>query len=145
VGYIARNAVCNRCRTQPETPVVCLLCGQLVCYDAACCAEPGASISNDEVFTHGARCSRGMGFSTGVFLMINSGLVVVLLGDSRHCVWGALYLDAHEEEDRNLARGKPLFLNLDRLRALEEVQRTQSWLLQTKVLDHIRLYLGLPS
>jgi len=37
----------------------------------------------------------------------------------RACVWGAVFLDQFGEEDKELKRGKPLFLNERRYQLLE--------------------------
>jgi hypothetical protein len=137
VAYLARQAYCSKCQTSPEFPAICLCCGMLVCWQSECCRSNGIS----ELFTHGARCPRGIGRSTGIFLTLKTCVVVVLLEDNRHCVWGSLYLDSHNEEDRNLARGKPLCLNMERFEALERVHKSQSWLLETKLLEHVRVNL----
>lgn len=47
--------------------------------------------------------------------------IVLLMRNGGACLWGSLYLDAHGEEDENLRRGKPLFLDAmryERLRLL---------------------------
>ena len=134
VSFVARGACCPKCDRPPEYPAICMSCGTLVCCNGSCCAVNGV----DELFMHGARCARGAGRGTGVFLLLKTCVVVVLLGEHRHCVWGSLYLDAHDEEDRNLSRGKPLKLNTERLDALEKVHKASSWLMETKVLDYVR-------
>ncbi|VDN98676.1 unnamed protein product [Rodentolepis nana] len=57
----------------------------------------------------------------GVALEINTSLVYVSLGMS-YCEWGSIYLDSYGEEDLELKRGKPLFLNEDRFALLENVR-----------------------
>jgi hypothetical protein len=39
--------------------------------------------------------------------------------ESRSAYWGSLYLDEYGEEDANLRRGRPLFLNEHRFKALK--------------------------
>jgi len=36
----AKNLKCRRCRTSPKHPALCLLCGELLCFDADCCRYP---------------------------------------------------------------------------------------------------------
>lgn len=48
----------------------------------------------------------------------------------RACVWGSVYLDTFGEEDRDLKRGKPLFLSEQRYSVLE-----QQWISHS--FDHV--------
>ena len=73
---------------------------------------------------HARRC----GAETGVFLILKTSMVLLLRGD-RRCIWGSPYLDAFGEEDSELKRGKPLFLNASRYESLERL-----WI--THGLDH---------
>ncbi|KHJ86848.1 hypothetical protein OESDEN_13389 [Oesophagostomum dentatum] len=63
------------------------------------------------------------------FIALNSSLIVVVR-EGLAAVWGSVYLDAHGEEDRNLRRGKPLFLSARRVDCLrsdwaeQEFERT---------------------
>lgn len=64
------------------------------------------------------RHARECGGGTGLFLVVTSTYIVVVRG-RRACLWGSLYLDEYDEEDRDLKRGKPLFLSQDRLDLLQ--------------------------
>ncbi|VDK69873.1 unnamed protein product [Cylicostephanus goldi] len=63
------------------------------------------------------------------FIALNSSLIVIVR-EGLAAVWGSVYLDAHGEEDRNLRRGKPLFLSARRVDCLrsdwaeQEFERT---------------------
>ena len=46
---------------------------------------------------HSVSCGGG----TGIFLIVNSSLTVVIRGQ-RATLWGSVYLDAHGEEDKDL-------------------------------------------
>lgn len=50
-----------------------------------------------EAVAHAQECGAG----TGVFLVITSTYIIVIRGH-RACLWGSLYLDDFEEEDRDL-------------------------------------------
>lgn len=63
---------------------------------------------------HTTECSR----SVGLVLQVSSTAVLVVSG-RRYAYWGSLYLDEHGEEDRDLKRGRPLFLSAARFRLLE--------------------------
>lgn len=133
ISYIARNAICKNCHKPPEIPALCLLCGTLICYHGACCRVD----EMDEFLNHGLKCPRGTGTTFGLYMLLRNCVVIVIFDKFRHCLWGSLYLDAHNEEDHNFQRGKPLYLNLDRLDALEKLQKSQSWFLETKILGYI--------
>jgi E3 ubiquitin-protein ligase UBR3 len=46
---------------------------------------------------HAAECGAG----TGVFLIVTS-TYVILIRRHKACLWGSLYLDQYEEEDRDI-------------------------------------------
>ncbi|XP_031787991.1 E3 ubiquitin-protein ligase Ubr3 isoform X1 [Nasonia vitripennis] len=105
---------CRQCHSVPQEISVCLLCGTIVCLKQNCC-----KIANIcEAVQHSIDCGGG----TGIFLVVTSTYVIVIRG-RRACLWGSLYLDDFEEEDRDLKRGKPLYLSQDRYQLLE-----QQWL-----------------
>uniref|UniRef100_A0A0N5AEM0 E3 ubiquitin-protein ligase n=1 Tax=Syphacia muris TaxID=451379 RepID=A0A0N5AEM0_9BILA len=114
---------CVNCDTIPRNPLVCLLCSKLVCLDS-CCSTPSPTnpvVFDNEVEKHSIECGNG----AGCYLALNSSLTVIV---SRHTatIWGSVYLDAHGEEDRNLKRGKPLFLSNRRYQKLRA-----DWVLQS--------------
>uniref|UniRef100_A0A3Q3LCK0 E3 ubiquitin-protein ligase n=1 Tax=Mastacembelus armatus TaxID=205130 RepID=A0A3Q3LCK0_9TELE len=112
--YYHRKA-CTSCKKVPKDPALCLVCGAFVCLKGVCCKQQGIC----ECFLQ----------STGIFLLINASVIIIIRGH-RFCLWGSVYLDAHGEEDRDLRRGKPLFLCEERYRVLE-----QQWVSHT--FDHI--------
>ncbi|CAG09939.1 unnamed protein product, partial [Tetraodon nigroviridis] len=118
--YYHRKA-CTACRKVPKDPALCLVCGAFVCLKGACCKQQGTC----ECVLHSQHC----GAATGIFLLINASVIIIIRGH-RFCLWGSVYLDAHGEEDRDLRRGKPLFLCEERYRVLE-----QQWVSHT--FDHI--------
>ncbi|XP_058794286.1 E3 ubiquitin-protein ligase Ubr3 isoform X2 [Phymastichus coffea] len=103
---------CRQCHSVPKDKSVCLLCGTIVCLKQNCCKQSNVC----EV--HSIDCGGG----TGIFLEVTSTYVIVIRG-KRACLWGSLYLDDFEEEDKDLKRGKPLYLSQDRYQLLE-----QQWL-----------------
>lgn len=105
---------CGQCRSVPQETSVCLVCGTVVCLKQACCKQGVAC----EAVSHALDCGAG----TALFLVVTSTYVIVIRG-RRACLWGSLYLDDFEEEDRDLKRGKPLYLSQDRFQLLE-----QQWL-----------------
>ncbi|GFO41994.1 E3 ubiquitin-protein ligase ubr3 [Plakobranchus ocellatus] len=105
-----RSAKCSECTCVPKDPAICLTCGQFLCFRETCCAHN----STYESVAHSIACGAG----TGMFLLVNSSLVVVIRGP-RATLWGSVYLDEHGEEDRDLKRGKPLFLSTARYNLLE--------------------------
>ncbi|CAL9690267.1 unnamed protein product [Knipowitschia caucasica] len=112
---------CSVCKKVPKDPALCLVCGAFVCLKGVCCKQQGIC----ECVLHSQHC----GAATGIFLLINASVIIIIRGH-RFCLWGSVYLDAHGEEDRDLRRGKPLFLCEERYRVLE-----QQWVSHT--FDHI--------
>ncbi|XP_060803567.1 E3 ubiquitin-protein ligase Ubr3 [Amyelois transitella] len=102
--------VCLQCGAVPKEASVCLLCGTVVCLKQACCRHQDVN----EAVQHAMECGGG----TGIFLVVTSTYIVVIRG-RRACLWGSLYLDDYDEEDRDLKRGKPLYLSQDRLELLQ--------------------------
>uniref|UniRef100_A0A669DM23 E3 ubiquitin-protein ligase n=1 Tax=Oreochromis niloticus TaxID=8128 RepID=A0A669DM23_ORENI len=118
--YYHRKA-CSACKKVPKDPALCLVCGAFVCLKGVCCKQQGIC----ECVLHSQHC----GAATGIFLLINASVIIIIRGH-RFCLWGSVYLDAHGEEDRDLRRGKPLYLCEERYRVLE-----QQWVSHT--FDHI--------
>ncbi|XP_052004411.1 E3 ubiquitin-protein ligase ubr3 isoform X2 [Xyrauchen texanus] len=112
---------CSSCGKTPKDPALCLVCGAFVCLKGHCCKQQGVC----ECVLHSQHC----GAATGIFLLINASVIIIIRGH-RFCLWGSVYLDAHGEEDRDLRRGKPLYLCEERYRVLE-----QQWVSHT--FDHI--------
>ncbi|XP_056610649.1 E3 ubiquitin-protein ligase ubr3 isoform X1 [Triplophysa dalaica] len=112
---------CSSCNKTPKDPALCLVCGAFVCLKGHCCKQQGVC----ECVLHSQHC----GAATGIFLLINASVIIIIRGH-RFCLWGSVYLDAHGEEDRDLRRGKPLYLCEERYRVLE-----QQWVSHT--FDHI--------
>uniref|UniRef100_A0A6I8N647 E3 ubiquitin-protein ligase n=1 Tax=Ornithorhynchus anatinus TaxID=9258 RepID=A0A6I8N647_ORNAN len=112
---------CSVCTKVPKDPAVCLVCGTFVCLKGLCCKQQ----SYCECVLHSQNCGAG----TGIFLLINASIIIIIRGH-RFCLWGSVYLDAHGEEDRDLRRGKPLYICKERYKVLE-----QQWVSHT--FDHI--------
>ncbi|KAM4698256.1 LOW QUALITY PROTEIN: E3 ubiquitin-protein ligase UBR3 [Rhinophrynus dorsalis] len=112
---------CSVCTKVPKDPALCLVCGTFVCLKGLCCKQQ----SYCECVLHSQNCGAG----TGIFLLINASVIIIIRGH-RFCLWGSVYLDAHGEEDRDLRRGKPLYICKERYNVLE-----QQWVSHT--FDHI--------
>ncbi|KAM3288078.1 E3 ubiquitin-protein ligase PRT6 [Capsicum chacoense] len=103
--YIKQH--CPDCGVVLEDPVLCLLCGRLCSPNwKPCCRESGCQ-------THAMVCGAG----TGVFLLIRK-TTLLLQRSARHASWPSPYLDAFGEEDTEMQRGKPLYLNEERYASL---------------------------
>ncbi|XP_061343240.1 E3 ubiquitin-protein ligase PRT6 [Gastrolobium bilobum] len=98
---------CPECKTLLDEPALCLLCGKL-CSPSwkPCCSKSGCQ-------THSGTCGAG----TGVFLLIRR-TTILLQRSARQAPWPSPYLDAFGEEDFEMNRGKPLYLNEERYAAL---------------------------
>ncbi|CAH2074477.1 unnamed protein product, partial [Thlaspi arvense] len=98
---------CSNCTKVIEEPALCLLCGRL-CSPIwrPCCRESGCQ-------THAVTCGAG----TGVYLLIRR-TTILLQRFARQSPWPSPYLDTFGEEDTDMTRGKPLYLNEERYAAL---------------------------
>ncbi|XP_053595393.1 E3 ubiquitin-protein ligase Ubr3 [Microplitis demolitor] len=110
--YHARQ--CCKCHLVPPEISICLLCGTIVCLKQTCCKQQNVG----EAVQHSIDCGGG----TGIYLVVTSTYIIVIRG-RRACLWGSLYLDDFEEEDKDLKRGRPLYLSQERYQLLE-----QQWL-----------------
>ncbi|KAH8876988.1 E3 ubiquitin-protein ligase [Schistosoma japonicum] len=106
------NCSSNQHRFQEN--ILCLICGRLLC---SLCSNLATV-----VIEHTYMC----GGISGVVLEVNTSIVYVSLG-SNICDWGSVYLDEYGEEDLELKRGKPLFLNAERFALLENQWITHSF------------------
>lgn len=102
---------CSVCSSVPKDPAICLVCGHFLCFRQSCCSQQSVY----ECIHHSVECGAG----TGMYLLVNSSIVVVIRGP-RATLWGSVYLDEHGEEDRDLKRGKPLFLSAQRYNLLKQ-------------------------
>ncbi|KAI4340077.1 hypothetical protein MLD38_024949 [Melastoma candidum] len=98
---------CPNCKSILQEPALCLLCSKL-CSPSwkPCCRESSCQ-------SHAYACGSG----TGVFLLIRR-TTILLLRNAHQALWPSPYLDAFGEEDTELQRGKPLYLNEERCAAL---------------------------
>ncbi|KAL5740599.1 hypothetical protein ACOSQ2_029779 [Xanthoceras sorbifolium] len=98
---------CPDCKSVLGEPALCLLCGRLCSPNwKYCCRERRCQ-------THAMSCGAG----TGVFLLIRR-TTILLQRCARQAPWPSPYLDAFGEEDIEIYRGKPLYLNEERYAAL---------------------------
>ncbi|KAK4730626.1 hypothetical protein R3W88_023614 [Solanum pinnatisectum] len=120
-SYIKQN--CPDCGAVQKDPALCLLCGKLCSASwKTCCRESGCQ-------THAMAC----GAVTGVFLLIRK-TTVLLQRSARQAPWPSPYLDAFGEEDIEMHRGKPLYLNEERYAALTHMVASHGLDRSSKVL-----------
>ncbi|KAI0498324.1 hypothetical protein KFK09_021565 [Dendrobium nobile] len=119
---------CSECKSVPEEPALCLLCGKLCSPSWKSCCRPSRCLN------HAVSCGAGI----GVFLLVRK-TTILLQRSSRQAFWPSPYLDAFGEEDNDMYRGKPLFLNMERYAALtylvasHGLDRTSEVLRQTTI------------
>jgi hypothetical protein len=68
--------------------------------------------------------ARKNGSGIGIFFLVQK-CTVLLMHNNKSAYSASLYVDEHGEEDPGLRRGRPLFLNDARYRALELLWRQQ--------------------
>lgn len=103
--YIKKK--CVDCGAIQDEPALCLLCGKLCSPSWKTCCR------NNKCQTHAMSCGAG----TGVFLLIRK-TTILLQRSARQARWPSPYLDIYGEEDIEMHRGKPLYLNEERYAAL---------------------------
>ncbi|XP_027071493.2 E3 ubiquitin-protein ligase PRT6 isoform X1 [Coffea arabica] len=119
--YIKQH--CPDCGAALEEPALCLLCGKLCSPNwKPCCRESGCQ-------THAMGCGAG----TGVFLLIRK-TSILLQRSARQAPWPSPYLDAFGEEDKEMHRGKPLYLSEERYAALTHMVASHGLDRSSKVL-----------
>ncbi|KAI3801291.1 hypothetical protein L1987_29395 [Smallanthus sonchifolius] len=101
---------CVDCGAVQDEPALCLLCGKLCSPSWKTCCR------NNKCQTHAISCGAG----TGVFLLIRK-TTILLQRSARQARWPSPYLDAFGEEDIEMHRGKPLYLNEERYAALSHM------------------------
>eukprot|EP01117_Protostelium_nocturnum_P005279 TRINITY_DN1925_c0_g2_i1.p1 TRINITY_DN1925_c0_g2~~TRINITY_DN1925_c0_g2_i1.p1 ORF type:complete len:1678 (-),score=263.05 TRINITY_DN1925_c0_g2_i1:3052-8085(-) len=112
---------CPQCNTVPEISAICLVCGEICCLANPCCYENGLG----ECFKHSRECG-------GAFLMPKSTFTLILRED-RRSVWNSIYVDERGEEDPNIRRGKPLFLDKNRFNELQKLWITGTFDYNSKI------------
>lgn len=114
---------CPECKLVMDDPALCLLCGRLCCPTwKSCCREYSCQ-------THATACGAGV----GVFLLVRK-TTILLQRSKRQALWPSPYLDAFGEEDIDMYRGKPLYLNEERYAALSYMVASHGLDRSTKVL-----------
>ncbi|XP_038989035.1 E3 ubiquitin-protein ligase PRT6-like isoform X2 [Phoenix dactylifera] len=98
---------CSICKTIPDEPALCLLCGKLCSPNWKPCCRTSTCLN------HAAVCGAGI----GVFLLVRK-TTILLQRSARQAFWPSPYLDAFGEEDHDMSRGKPLYLSEERYAAL---------------------------
>ncbi|KAI4354491.1 hypothetical protein L6164_003346 [Bauhinia variegata] len=98
---------CPECKATLEESALCLFCGRL------CCSKWKSCCSRSACQNHAMACGAG----TGVFLLIRR-TTILLQRSARQAPWPSPYLDEFGEEDYDMSRGKPLYLNEERYAAL---------------------------
>lgn len=111
---------CLRCSHRPETPVLCLQCGALLCGGDSCCRAPG--VGDDDVGGPGecTRHARECGPSGCPFFIVST-CTVLLIRNGLSTYYHSLYADEHEEEDCGLQRRRLMVLNTRRFDALQQL------------------------
>lgn len=106
------SATCSACNKKPADPALCLVCGQLLCGGSTCCRMEDVG----ECTLHARVCGGGV----GVFLLLQSAQTLLLRGEFA-AYFPSPYVDEHGEQDVELRRGKPLYLQPARYAALQEM------------------------
>ncbi|KAK9721787.1 E3 ubiquitin-protein ligase ubr1, variant 2 [Basidiobolus ranarum] len=96
VDTLVRESVvtaCPNCHKISENPALCLLCGEIFCYQSSYCLVD----QTGGCYRHMKQCSK----TVGIFMVINQSVILLLRGTSG-CILDAPYLDVHGEVDLGL-------------------------------------------
>jgi len=103
---------CKRCNSVPYLQALCLLCGEMVCFQSYCCTKN----EHGECYLHSQTCGKGI----GMYIWIKK--CMVLINSSKNGAFlNAPYLDVHGEPDESYIRGKPQFLSPRRYEELRKM------------------------
>lgn len=126
---------CKRCHRVSKKQTLCLICGDLLCMAEGCGSYPfERSVTQFAEFEtmrlHAHECAAGI----GIFLLLKATWVL-LIRNNRTAIWGSPYLDEFGEEDMELHRGKPLYLNQERMEVLQRLFVTQGFDYDARILN----------
>ncbi|KAG6613114.1 e3 ubiquitin-protein ligase [Phytophthora cinnamomi] len=103
---------CKQTWKTVENPAICLVCEQVLCAGTECCRRRSDGMG--ACTHHAITCGAGV----GLFFLMRSSSVLLVFGP-RSSYFGSPYLDMFGEEDINVRRGRPLYLNAKRMKALQ--------------------------
>ncbi|POM70587.1 Hypothetical protein PHPALM_12948 [Phytophthora palmivora] len=103
---------CKQTWKTVENPAICLVCEQVLCAGTECCRRRNDGMG--ACTHHAITCGAGV----GLFFLMRSSSVLLVFGP-RSSYFGSPYLDMFGEEDINVRRGRPLYLNAKRVKALQ--------------------------
>ncbi|CAI5746124.1 unnamed protein product [Peronospora destructor] len=103
---------CKQTWKTVENPAICLVCEQVLCAGTECCRRRSDGMG--ACTHHAMTCGAGV----GLFFLMRSSSVLLVFGP-RSSYFGSPYLDMFGEEDINVRRGRPLYLNAKRMKALQ--------------------------
>ncbi|KJE91113.1 ubiquitin ligase E3 [Capsaspora owczarzaki ATCC 30864] len=118
-----RGMTCGNCHSVPAQGALCLICGTFLCVPMRSSALNCCTVARtSEIVAHSRSCCAGL----AVILILSSSAVQIYRSQVT-CSWGSPYLDVFGEEDIDLRRGRPLFLNQARYAALNSHFLLQSF------------------
>lgn len=72
---VFKNTQCKNCNSIPEKAIICLICGEKLCFTDKCCKNIGKNRNVLEYVYHNKLCGQG----DGVFLNIENGQIIFSL------------------------------------------------------------------
>eukprot|EP01059_Diplonema_ambulator_P037074 TRINITY_DN9616_c0_g1_i1.p1 TRINITY_DN9616_c0_g1~~TRINITY_DN9616_c0_g1_i1.p1 ORF type:complete len:1605 (+),score=439.31 TRINITY_DN9616_c0_g1_i1:649-4815(+) len=117
----------GKCGNVPARAVLCLACGEIVCYAAKCCkvGKKGPCV------VHAEQCGLGQ----CLFLEIRSTRLIAF-DLPRKCIIPSVYTDSYGEDDLDLTRGRPLFLNKARVERIERIAALSMYGFDTSIIEN---------
>eukprot|EP00511_Aplanochytrium_stocchinoi_P003871 CAMPEP_0204827520 /NCGR_PEP_ID=MMETSP1346-20131115/4954_1 /ASSEMBLY_ACC=CAM_ASM_000771 /TAXON_ID=215587 /ORGANISM="Aplanochytrium stocchinoi, Strain GSBS06" /LENGTH=896 /DNA_ID=CAMNT_0051955965 /DNA_START=317 /DNA_END=3007 /DNA_ORIENTATION=- len=123
-GKILQDAKCPTKGGKIEKPALCLRCGVVVCSSSKCCRREASSSGRGGIGAatqHVKACCGG----TGAMLLPLRCQVLLLRGSYAVFV-DAPYVDQYGETDPKLERGRPLVLDVQRYKKIEDACMSNS-------------------
>lgn len=99
----------NSASGESKKPLLCLVCGEMICSRSRCCEVKIGSKTLGACNAHLRKC----GSDAGIFLNIRKSEVMILTSGNRGAMLQSPYVDEYGESDEGFRRGNPLHLDED--------------------------------
>ena len=105
------NIPCPNCNKKVQYAILCLVCGEKLCYMKNCCKNLGKNKNEFEYMYHTKICLNG----EGIYLQLFNGEILASINRIYVKIPGsALYLNKHGEKFKEKSIGKEYVLNLEK-------------------------------
>jgi hypothetical protein len=130
------NITCNNCSTSPVYSILCLICGEKICYTNSCCKNLGKHKNLHEYVHHNKICGNG----DGVFLHLYDGRLTFSLLGQFVTTYINLYQNAYGEDNKGTHMSKEFILSEEMLGNITEEFRNFSFFKYFKITSSTNLH-----